>query len=585
MADNQLQPNKSGKKELTMEQRLLLAFVLMGLVLFLTPYFYKPPPTPPKTTTPPAGQAAQSAQSTQSATKTAAVPEAGKPAPQSAQAMPGQIVGTSEQQFEVDTDIYHITLSNRGATVRSWVLKKYHDHAGKPLELLNPAGYSTVAPPFALSLKDDKVANVLNYGLYVAKPLANGLGIEYEFSDGKNYAKKTFQFSQRGYLSQISTDVTVNGVPTDNLIEWRGGFGDATVLNRVAEQHAAYFDPHESGMAGLTQGKLYNKDAKSVKDGPVTVTGDYSFAGLDDRFFAAVFLPKDNTQIKVETIKDDVPPGPAGKDEMRVGVEVGGDSVNHFTLFVGPKDIDLLRRVDPKLQQLIDWGWFGVIAKPLFLAMHWLNDNFVHNYGWSIVLITIAINVVLLPLRVKSMKSQRKMQALQPKLAAINAKYKGLSMRDPKKAEQNQEVMDFYKKEGVNPMGGCLPMVVQLPLIYALYKVFNVTIEMRGAHWLWITDLSQPEQLPIHILPLIMIVSQFVMQQMTPNPGMDPSQAKMMKFMPLMFGFLFYNFSSGLVLYWLTSNLVQIGQQWMVNRMMPAPPPPPAPAPVKKKGK
>jgi YidC/Oxa1 family membrane protein insertase len=158
-------------------------------------------------------------------------------------------------------------------------------------------------------------------------------------------------------------------------------------------------------------------------------------------------------------------------------------------------------------------------------------------------------------------------------------------MRDPKKAEQNQEVMDFYKKEGVNPMGGCLPMVVQLPLIYALYKVFNVTIEMRGAHWLWITDLSQPEQLPIHILPLIMIVSQFVMQQMTPNPGMDPSQAKMMKFMPLMFGFLFYNFSSGLVLYWLTSNLVQIGQQWMVNRMMPAPPPPPAPAPVKKKGK
>jgi YidC/Oxa1 family membrane protein insertase len=581
MADNQ--PNKPARKELTMEQRLLLAFVLMGLVLFLTPYFYKPPPTPPKTTTPPAGQAAQSAQSTQSATKTAAVPEAGKPAPQSAQAMPGQIVGTSEQQFEVDTDIYHITLSNRGATVRSWVLKKYHDHAGKPLELLNPAGYSTVAPPFALSLKDDKVANVLNYGLYVAKPLANGLGIEYEFSDGKNYAKKTFQFSQRGYLSQISTDVTVNGVPTDNLIEWRGGFGDATVLNRVAEQHAAYFDPHESGMAGLTQGKLYNKDAKSVKDGPVTVTGDYSFAGLDDRFFAAVFLPKDNTQIKVETIKDDVPPGPAGKDEMRVGVEVGGDSLNHFALFVGPKDIDLLRRVDPKLQQLIDWGWFGVIAKPLFLAMHWLNDNFVHNYGWSIVLITIAINVVLLPLRVKSMKSQRKMQALQPNLAAINAKYKGLSMRDPKKAEQNQEVMDFYKKEGVNPMGGCLPMVVQLPLIYALYKVFNVTIEMRGAHWLWITDLSQPEQLPIHILPLIMIVSQFVMQQMTPNPGMDPSQAKMMKFMPLMFGFLFYNFSSGLVLYWLTSNLVQIGQQWMVNRMMPAPPPPPAP--VKKKGK
>jgi YidC/Oxa1 family membrane protein insertase len=570
--------NKSGKKELTMEQRLLLAFVLMGLVLFLTPYFYKTPPPPPKTTTPTTSQTAATAPP-----KAAAVESTPRAA--TSQPVPGQIEGASEQKFEVDTDIYHITLTNHGASVMSWVLKKYSDHAGKPLDLVNPAGYTKVALPFSLALKDDQAGNALNYGLYVAKPSADGLGIEYEFSDGKNYAKKSFQFSKRGYLSQISTEVTVNGVATEHLIQWRGGFGDATVLNRVAEQHAVYFDPHESGTLGLTQGKLTNKDAKSVKDGPVTTTGDYSFAGLDDRFFAAVFLPKDNTQIKVETIKDDVPPSPAGKEEMRVGVEVGGDSVNRFALFVGPKDIDLLRRVDPKLQQLIDWGWFGVIAKPLFLAMHWLNDNWVHNYGWSIVLITIAINVVLLPLRVKSMKSQRKMQALQPKLAAINAKYKGLSMRDPKKAEQNQEVMEFYKKEGVNPMGGCLPMVVQLPLIYALYKVFAVTIEMRGAHWLWITDLSQPEQLPIHILPLIMIVSQFIMQRMTPNPGMDPSQAKMMMFMPLMFGFLFYNFSSGLVLYWLTSNLVQIAQQWGVNRMMPAPPPPPVPAAVRKKGK
>ncbi len=467
------------------------------------------------------------------------------------------------------------------------MLKKYSDHAGKPLGIgeRRPAT-AKVAPPFSLVLRDDKAADALNYGLYVAKPAADGLGIEYEFSDGKNYAKKSFQFSKNGYLSQITTEVTVNGVPTDHLIQWRGGFGDATVLNRAGEQHAVYFDPHESGMARPHPGQALQQRRQVRERRP----GDSPPAIIPSPAWTTAssppcFCPKTTRQVKVETIKDDVPPAPAGKDEMRVGVEVGGDSVNHFTLFVGPKDIDLLRRVDPKLQQLIDWGWFGVIAKPLFLAMHWLNDNFVHNYGWSIVLITIAINVVLLPLRVKSMKSQRKMQSLQPKLAAINAKYKGLSMRDPKKAEQNQEVMEFYKKEGVNPMGGCLPMVVQLPLIYAFYKVFAVTIEMRGAHWLWITDLSQPELLPIHILPLIMIVSQFVMQKMTPNPGMDPSQAKMMMFMPLMFGFLFYNFSSGLVLYWLTSNLVGIAQQWAVNRMMPAPPPPPAPAAVKKKGK
>jgi YidC/Oxa1 family membrane protein insertase len=581
MADNQL--NKPGKKELTMEQRLLLAFVLMGLVLFLTPYFYKAPPPPPKKTAPatttqttPAGTKATPAQS---------APQAAEPQPAPTEPVPGQIEASTEQQFVVDTDIYHITLSNRGGTVRSWILKKYRDKEGKPLELINAASYSKVAPPFSLVLRDDKASDALNYGLYVAKPSANGLGIEYEFSNGKDYAKKTFQFSKSGYLSHIETEVTINGVPTDHLIQWRGGFGDATVLNRSAEEHAVYFDPHEASMLGLSQGKLFTKDAKSVKDGPVLTTGNYSFAGLDDRFFAAAFLPKDNAQTKVEAIKDDVPPAPAGKEEMRVGVEVGGDSVNNFSLFVGPKDLDLLRRVDPKLSQLIDCGWYGVIAKPLFLAMHWMNDNLVHNYGWSIVLITIVINVVLLPLRLKSMKSQRKMQSLQPQLAAINAKYKGLSMRDPKKAEQNQEVMAFYKKEGVNPMGGCLPMVVQLPLIYAFYKVLAVTIEMRGSHWLWVSDLSQPEQLPIHILPIIMIVSQFVMQKMTPSPGMDPSQSKMMMFMPLIFGVMFYNFSAGLVLYWLTSNLVGIAQQWAVNRMMPAPPPPPRPPAVKKRGK
>jgi YidC/Oxa1 family membrane protein insertase len=561
-----------------MEQRLLLAFVLMGLVLFLTPYFYKPPVPPPKTTVPAKSQTAPANSSAVSKPAEAVPPAAAAPAP-------GQIQGSSEQQFIIDTDIYRVTLSNRGGTVRSWILKKYNDRAGKPLELVNAASYSKVAPPFSVVLRDDKAADALNYGLYMAKPTENGLGIQYTFSDGKNYAQKTFQFSKSGYLPQITTEVTVSGVPTEHLIQWRGGFGDPTVLNRTGEEHAVYFDPHEAGTLGLTQGKLFTKEAKSVKDGPVLTTGNYSFAGLDDRFFAAVFLPKDNTQIKVEAVKDDVPPAPAGKEEMRVGVEVGGDSVNHFTLFVGPKNVDLLRRVDPKLQQLIDWGWYGVIAKPIFLAMHWLNDNYVHNYGWSIILLTIAINIVLLPLRWKSMKSQRKMQALQPKLAAINAKYKGLGMRDPRKAEQNQEVMDFYKKEGVNPMGGCLPMLIQLPLIYAFWKVLSVTIEMRGASWLWITDLSQPEQLAIRVLPIVMIASQFLIQQMTPTPGMDPSQAKMTKFMPLMFGFLFYNFSSGVVLYYLTSNLVGVAQQWAVNRMMPAPPPPPPPAPAKKKGK
>jgi len=569
MADspnNPIQPGQQGKKELSMETRLLLAFLLMGLVLFLTPYIYKAPPAPPKQAVPTAGKQAVHAE------KSAETVPARPVAP--TQAIPGQIQDTAEREFTVDTDIYRIKFSNRGATVHSWVLKKYLDRSGKPLELVNQSSFAKVPAPFSLSLKDSPAADVLNYGLYAAKPSPGGLGIEYEFSDGKIHAKKTFQFTKDGYLSQVATEVSQNGVPVDHLIQWRGGFGDPTSLNRISEQHVVYYD--------LNQGKLITRDAKSVKDGPSSMSGNFSFAGVDDRFFSFVFLPKDNTSTTAVAVKDDVPAAPAGKEEMHVGVEVGGDTVNRMVAFVGPKDIDLLRKVDPKLQQLIDWGWFGVIAKPIFLALHWLNDNLVHNYGWSIVIITIAINLVLLPMRFAGMKSQRKMQALQPKIAEINAKYKGLSLRDPRKAQQNQEIMDLYKTAGANPMSGCLPMVIQMPILYAIYKVLNVTIELRGAHWLWVTDLSQPEQLAIHILPLIMVVSQFLVTQMTPTPGVDPAQAKMMKFMPLMFGFFFYNVSSGLVLYWLTSNLVGILQQWIVNRTMP-PPPAPAPKTVPKK--
>ena len=547
-----------------MELRLLIAFALMFLVLFVTPYFYKPPAGPKPTTRP--VTAAQAVQVTKK-------PEAPPPAP--AKPAPGEMKGTAEQEFVVDTDLYKIRFTNKGAVVKSWLLKKYLDHNGKPLELVNAAAFAKAPPPFAVSLKDDKVATEFNYGLFVAKPTSDNLGIDYEFSDGQNFCRKSFRFGKNTYLAQMTSEVIQNGAPVPHLIEWRGGFGDSTVLNRIAEQHSVYYD--------LAQGKLLTKDAKAAKDGTITANGNYSFAGLDDRFFAFVVLPKDNTSIEVQTAKDDIP-GPSGKEEAYVGVAVGGDSVSTYSFFVGPKDIDILRKVDARLEQLIDWGFFGIIAKPLFLALHWMNDNLVHSYGWSIVILTIGINLLLFPLRLTSLKSQKKMQALQPHIQAINAKYKGLSLRDPKKAEQNQEVMELYKKHGVNPMGGCLPMIIQLPILWAIYKVLTVTIELRGAHWLWITDLSQPEALAIHVLPIIMIVTQYFQQRMTPSPGMDPAQAKMMQFMPLMFGFFFYNMSSGLVLYWLTGNLVGIVQQSVMNKLMPAPQiEPPKTVPTKKK--
>jgi YidC/Oxa1 family membrane protein insertase len=227
--------------------------------------------------------------------------------------------------------------------------------------------------------------------------------------------------------------------------------------------------------------------------------------------------------------------------------------------------VDLLARINSKLVQVVDFGWLSIIAKPLFLAVNWFNDRMVHNFGWSIIVVTIVINCLLFPFKLSSMKSMRKMQALKPQIDEINAKYKNLKITDPRKGEQNQEVMDLYKKYGVNPMGGCVPMLLQIPFFIAFYKVFTVSVEMRGANWLWVTDLSQPEHLPIKFLPLAMIGSQFFMQQMTPQANADPNQQRMMKFMPLIFGFMFYNFPSGLVLYYLTSNLVGMGQQWFFN--------------------
>ena len=578
MADLPNNPNQSKpKKELSMELRLLIAFVLMGIVLFVTPYIYKPP-AGPKPLTPPATskQAAQVTKKPEAPAQPAqqaAAPAAPHEAPPAA-----QITATAEQPFTIDTALFRIEFTNKGGVVKSWVLKKYLDSKGKPLELVNTAALAAVPPPFSIAYKNGQPAENINYALYQAKPTPDGLGIDYEFADTKTHVRKTFRFARNSYLAQVTSEVTQNGAGVPHLLEWRGGFGDSTALNRTSTQHTVH--------SNLSSNKLLTQDWKAAKNGTVTATGDFSFAGLEDAFFAMVLLPNQAANLEVETVKDEVPATAAkdAKPEPHVGVAVGGDSLNQFALFTGPKDVDILKQVDPRLPQLIDWGFFGVIAKPLFMILHWMNDNLVRNYGWSIVVITVVINLLLMPLRFSSMRSAKKMQSLQPQIQAINAKYKNVGLRDPKKAEQNQEVMDLYKKHGVNPMGGCLPMLVQLPILYAFYKVLAVTIELRGAHWLWVTDLSQPEALPIHILPVVMIVTQFLMQKMTPSPTTDPAQAKMMTFMPLMFGFFFYNMSSGLVLYWLTGNLVGILQQWLINRAVPAPvvQMPAKPAPKKK---
>lgn len=555
------------KKELSMEARLLIAFVLMGLVLFLTPYIYKPASAP----APGANKAAVS--------KTSEVKEAATPPPAAevppppalpaAAEMPGQIHGDKEEDIVVDTDLYHIVFSNKGAVVKSWVLKNYKDYSGQPLELVNKTALGKVPAPFAIEFKSQKPVTDPNVSLF--KVDREGDDLAFEFSDGRMDVKKTFQFAKNSYLASVTSQVSQNGVMLPHELEWRGGFGDEWVNNPATLQHALLYDPNAPRSYGVLNNELQKKDAKEAKNGPVNTSGQYGFAGIEDSYFAGVFLPTEPSSMVLTTFSDNIP-GKDGKDVARVGAAVGEEGgLNSFELYVGPKDMEILKRVNPKLEQLLDWGTFGIIAKPLFEALKWTAGKVGGNYGWAIILLTVAINTVLFPLKITSMKSSKKMQAIQPQIKAINDKYKGLSLSDPKKAEQNAEIMSLYKENGVNPAGGCLPMVLQLPFFFAFYAVLRVAIQLRGAHWLWVTDLSQQESLAIHVLPLILIATQFLTQRMTPSPGVDPTQQKMMMVMPLVLGYMFYFASSGLVIYWLTGNVVGIAQQWFLNRGTPKP--------------
>ena len=242
-------------------------------------------------------------------------------------------------------------------------------------------------------------------------------------------------------------------------------------------------------------------------------------------------------------------------------------------VYVGPKELAVLEATEvpaikneaADLRGLVDFGWWGILAKPLFLWLKWTFNHIVSNWGWAIVLQTLIISVALMPLRITQMKSMLKMQRVAPQIKSIQEKYKKYSLRDPRKAAMNEEISALYKKEGVNPAGGCLPMLIQFPFLIAYYRMLGTALDLRHAHWLWITDLSAKD--PYILLPILMVISMFAMQRMTPQPAWIPGQQKMMTWMmPIMMGFIFLEFAAGLSLYYAESNLIQIAQQAVMNR-------------------
>jgi YidC/Oxa1 family membrane protein insertase len=545
-----------------MERRLLLVFALTFLVIILfQPLLKKYLPQP---AAPPAQM--------QTPVPSTAQPSAGA---QSQIAVPTPGVGkqaVSEAETAVENDLYRITFTNRGGRVKSWILKQYNDDHGKPLELVSTAA-EKYGYPLSLWTYDETQRTKINSALYVASESGNlsaPTQVTFEYADQDVTVRKIFSFDQT-YVVHVETSVLQKGVLVSVFPLWPAGFGDQLSL----ASYAASRIEHQYN------DKTERLDIKKISGGG-TVPGPFNWAGVVDQYFAAVFLPDDPQGAAAVTLRNplDVPKDPRNPNSQEtIKADVLGVAVGNLKgptlarLYVGPKSLGVLESVSvptvigapQDLRALVNFGFFGVIARPLFLWLKWTYEKVVHNWGWAIVVQTLIINLALLPLRIASMKSALKMQKAAPKIKAIQEKYKKYSMRDPRKQEMNQEISALYKSEGVNPVGGCLPMVIQMPFLFAYYSMLGAAIDLRQAPWLWIHDLSSRD--PLFILPVALVVSMIVTQRMMPQPGMDPAQQKMMTLMmPLMMGFLFYNLAAGLNLYYSLGNLIAIAQQAVMNR-------------------
>jgi YidC/Oxa1 family membrane protein insertase len=553
------------------ERRLLLTFAFTFVVIFITQQFisryYKPTVPPP-----------QKQEQSQSSNQPIAPAVAAAPAASSPPKTPAVAVKKAEDEStkEIENDLYKIKFSNRGAIAKSWVLKKYKDDAGAPLELVNGIAAQQFGFPLSFFTYDEALTKKLNEALYVSSEISSGeeRSITFEYSDGETTATKKFTFGH-SYEVRVETSVMQKGAYVTAYPSWPAGFGDETVSPSYA---AARIDINR-------EDKVERIAYKKVSSG-ATINGPFNWAGTADQYFAAVFLPDDPDHTTLVTHHHEIripknldKPDPNEQEKVPVlGAAVGTPGgETHERIFVGPKALDVISTIrsysapaasglapnGPTLEKVVDFGTFAFFAKPLFLWLRWTFEHWTANYGWAILILTVIINVALLPLRISTIKSAMRMQKLQPQVTAINEKYKRFKLTDPRQAEKNRELQDLYKKEGVNPLGGCLPNLLQLPFLWAFYTMLGSAIELRHASWLWIHDLSSPS----HLLTICFVISMFLMQQLTPQAGMDPAQQKMMQFtMPLLLGVFTWNLSAGLSLYWAAGNVIGIVQQMAFNR-------------------
>lgn len=562
-------PNQQGGGQ---DSRSLMVFTFVFAVILLGMQIFRPKkPVPPAQHQPGAEQQSNSV----AARAPAATPASGATSTAPAAAVPA-IAAQSESTTIVENELYKITFSNRGGQATSWILKKYTNFAGQPLDLINPSAAAKFGYPLSIYTYDANLRHQLAQALYV--PSASGNlnvpgQLTFTYSAGGLAVRKTFHFDN-SYVIHAEVSVTQNGAPVQALLAWPSGFGD----QREARDYST-----DQKLDRSTNGKSDSTAPKKVIGGQ-TENGPLDWGGVSDLYFAAIFLPDNPASSALVSLHHtmDIPKDPEHPQPGQVapqpvlGAAVGATSgTTSLRLFAGPKVLSVLKSIHamgpdgkpagPDLMPIVHYGMFSVVAKPLFYALRWLHNHVVPNWGWAILLLTVLITAAMLPTRITMMKSSIKMQRIQPQVNFIKEKYKKYKFDDPRKADMNREMQELYKKEGVNMFGGCLPMLVQFPLLLAFYEMLENSIELRHAHWFWLHDLSAPD--PYHILPILMVGSQFFFQLYTPSPGVDPAQQKMMAFtMPLFSGFVTWHYASGMALYWTASNLINIGQQVAINR-------------------
>ncbi len=547
---------------------LLMMFVMMGVLFGLQYWRTRHNPQVAESNAPAAITAPATPRPGQDNTAAGAA-LATTPAPPALNA----VQATAENATVVENELYRITFSNRGGAVTSWILKRYKDNSGQPLDIVNEGAARLYGYPLSLYTYDPNLTRTLSQALYV--PSATGslqapatLGFQYQAGDLK--VTKTFTFGA-DYVVHADTQVLRNGVPVAATVAWPAGLGDMENVQAYAG----------STIDTMADGKEDHTAFKKIVGGQ-TENGPFDWAGTADQYFGAVFLPDRPADATLVTLHNEIDvtkaqrrfgQGAPAKGTTMVPVlgAAIGDRTNHVQtrLFVGPKDIQVLKAVHSAsghtLEQLLDFGFWGVIGKWLFLGLQFTYAHVVRSWGWAIILYTILINAVLLPLRVKSMQSALKMQRIQPQIDTIKAKYKNPGPTDSKAAEMNQEIMAYQKEQGVSMFGGCVPTLVQLPLLFAFFTMMTKVVELRQAHFWWLPDLSSAD--PYHILPIFMVLTSFAVQYFTPSPGVDPQQQKMMAFMmPAFSGYMTWNYASGLALYWNVGNLIMIIQQQVMNR-------------------